>query len=69
MTDNAAISLDVSDIEAAVTFIDEAMNQGAYKGWELVIRVCNTRTRLATFVEAAKAQQAQKQTNEGENNS
>lgn len=58
------INLNINDIADAVTFIDHAADQGAYKGWAMIRHVLAIRDRLAMFVSAANAQQLNSQSSE-----
>jgi hypothetical protein len=51
------INLNINDIADAVTFIDHAADQGAFKGWAMIRHVLANRDRLALFVSAANTQQ------------
>lgn len=42
--------LNIADIQGAVAAIDYACAQGAYKGWDVVRSVFETREKLAAFV-------------------
>ena len=48
--------LNVTDIADAVTVIDHACEQGAYKGWHNIRQVMALRDRLEAFTVAAKSQ-------------
>ncbi len=39
------------DLVAAVGLIDEAVNQGSYKGWEMIQRASQVRTRVLLFAQ------------------
>ncbi len=39
------------DLIAAITLIDEAANNGSFKGWELMQRAIHTRIRLHAFAQ------------------
>lgn len=45
--------LNLDDIKNAIECIDHAQEQGAYKGWETVIKVLEIRNRLSSFVQSA----------------
>lgn len=48
----AAPKLDATDIQNAVTVIDYAAEQGAFRGWDTIIKVLNVRNQLFAFVSA-----------------
>jgi hypothetical protein len=42
--------LSINDIQSAIAAIDYACQQGAFKGWEVITSVFETREKLARFV-------------------
>lgn len=51
--ENDSPSLNIVDIQNAVSVIDHAAEQGAFRTWDTIIKVLEVRNRLAKFVEAA----------------
>ncbi len=45
--------LTLADIKNAVSVIDHAAEQGAFKGWQTIAQVMEVRQRLAAFAESA----------------
>jgi hypothetical protein len=48
---NQVITID--DIENAVRIIDYASDQGAFKGWDVIVKVLELRNKLNLFVGSA----------------
>jgi hypothetical protein len=47
------VNLNISDISDAITVIDHAADQGAFRGWTNIRQIIALRDRLEVFVSAA----------------
>lgn len=56
MSDQETPSLGIQDIKNALSVIDYAAEQGAFKGWTTIEQVLAVRSRLNNFVNFAQQQ-------------